>query len=44
VAALGRLQRSIDRLEKTMGSYRPPDVSVSVPSNAGLLHTLQSIR
>lgn len=44
VAALGRLQRSIDRLEKTMGSYRPPDVHVSVPGNAGLLHTLQSIR
>lgn len=44
VAALGRLQRSIDRLEKTMGSYRPPDVTVSVPGNAGLLHTLQSIR
>ena len=44
VAALGRLQRSIDRLEKTLGSYRPPDVHVSVPGNAGLLHTLQSIR
>lgn len=44
VAALGRLQRSIDRLEKTMGSYRPPDVSVSMPGNAGLLHTLQSFR
>lgn len=44
VAALSRLQRSIDRLEKTMGSYRPPDVSVSIPGNAGLLHTLQSIR
>ena len=44
VAALGRLQRSIDRLEKTMGSYRAPDVHVSVPGNAGLLHTLQSIR
>jgi TP901 family phage tail tape measure protein len=44
VAALGRLQRSIDRLEKTMGSYRAPDVHVSVPGNAGLLRTLQSIR
>ena len=44
VAALSRLQRSIDRLEKTMGSYRPPTVEVQVPGNAGLLHTLQSFR
>lgn len=42
--ALVRLQRSIDRLEKTMGSYRPPTVEVHTPSNAGLLHTMQSFR
>lgn len=42
-AALGRLQRSIDRLEGTMRSYQPT-VTVNLPSNAGLLHTLQSFR
>lgn len=42
--ALVRLQRSIDRLEKTMGTYRPPTVEVHTPSNAGLLHTMQSFR
>ena len=43
VAALGRLQRSIDRLEGTMRSYQPT-VTVNLPGNAGLLHTLQSFR
>ncbi|MBU6250973.1 MAG: phage tail tape measure protein [Cyanobacteria bacterium REEB417] len=43
VAALGRLQRSIDRLEGTMRSYNPT-VTVNLPNNAGLLHTLQSFR
>lgn len=43
VAALGRLQRSIDRLEGTMRTYQPT-VTVNLPGNAGLLHTLQSIR
>ena len=43
VAALGRLQRSIDRLEGTMRSYSPT-VTVTLPGNAGLLHTLQSFR
>jgi hypothetical protein len=43
VAALGRLQRSIDALEGTMRTYRP-EVTVNLPGNAGLLHTLTSIR
>ena len=43
VAALARLQRSIDRLEGTMRSYSPT-VTVTLPGNAGLLHTLQSFR
>jgi hypothetical protein len=42
-AALGRLQRSIDALEGTMRSYRP-EVTVNLPGNAGLLHTLQGLR
>lgn len=42
--ALVRLQRSIDKLEKTMGSYCPPTVEIHTPSNAGLLHTMQSFR
>jgi len=42
-AALGRLQRSIDALEGTMRSYRP-EVTVNLPGNAGLLHTLQGFR
>ena len=42
-AALGRLQRSIDALEGTMRSYSPA-VTVNLPGNAGLLHTLQGIR
>lgn len=42
--SLVRLQRSIDRLEKTMGTYRPPTVEVHTPSNAGLLHTMQGFR
>jgi hypothetical protein len=37
------LQRSIDRLDHTIRTHRPV-VEVSVPGNAGLLHTLQSIR
>jgi len=41
--ALGRLQRSIDRLEGTMRSYSPA-VTVNLPNNAGMLHTLQSFR
>ncbi len=40
--ALIRLQRSIDKLEKTMGTYRPPSVEVQLPNNAGLLHKMQS--
>ena len=43
VAALGRLQRSIDRLEGTMRTYQPT-VTVNLPGSAGLLHTLQSFR
>jgi hypothetical protein len=43
-AALGRLQHSIDRLEVAMRSYRPPTVEVHTPSNAGLLHSMQSLR
>ena len=43
VAVLARLQRSIDRLEGTMRSYSPT-VNVTLPGNAGLLHTLQSFR
>jgi TP901 family phage tail tape measure protein len=43
VAALGRLQRSIDALEGAMRSYRP-EVTVNLPGNAGLLHTLQGLR
>ena len=43
VAALGRLQRSIDALENTMRSYDPA-VTVNLPSNAGLLNTLQGFR
>ena len=43
VAALGRLQRSIDALERTMSTYRP-EVTVNLPGNAGLLHTLQGFR
>ena len=43
VAALGRLQRSIDALEGTMRSYRP-EVTVNLPGNAGLLNTLQGFR
>jgi len=42
-AALGRLQRSIDALEGAMRSYRP-EVTVNLPGNAGLLHTLQGLR
>ena len=43
VAALGRLQRSIDALENTMRSYDPA-VTVNLPGNAGLLNTLQGFR
>lgn len=42
-AALGRLQRSIDALEATMRTHRP-ELTVNLPGNAGLLHTLQSLR
>jgi hypothetical protein len=42
-AALGRLQRSIDALEGTMRTYNPT-VTVNLPGNAGLLHTLQGFR
>ena len=42
-AALGRLQRSIDALETTMRTHRP-ELTVNLPGNAGLLHTLQSLR
>jgi TP901 family phage tail tape measure protein len=43
VAALGRLQRSIDALENTMRSYDPA-LTVNLPGNAGLLSTLQGFR
>jgi TP901 family phage tail tape measure protein len=43
VAALGRLQRSIDALENTMRSYDPA-LTINLPGNAGLLHTLQGFR
>lgn len=42
-AALGRLQRSIDALEATMRTHRP-ELTVNLPGNAGLLHTLQGFR
>jgi TP901 family phage tail tape measure protein len=37
------LQRSIDQLDRTIRTHRP-SVEVTMPGNAGLLHTLQSIR
>jgi TP901 family phage tail tape measure protein len=37
------LQRSIDQLDRTIRTHRP-GVEVTMPSNAGLLHTLQSLR
>jgi TP901 family phage tail tape measure protein len=43
VAALGRLQRSIDALEGTMRTYKP-EFTFNMPGNAGLLHTLQGFR
>jgi TP901 family phage tail tape measure protein len=43
MAALGRLDRSINRLEGTMRTYNPT-VTVNLPGNAGLLHTLQGFR
>jgi hypothetical protein len=43
VAALGRLQRSIDALENTMRSYDPA-LTINLPGNAGLLSTLQGFR
>ena len=35
--AIRRLQKSIDKLEKAMSSYKPPDVHVNLPGNERLL-------
>ena len=39
-----RLERRMASLEDAMRSYRPMNVQVDVPSNAGQLHTLMSFR
>jgi hypothetical protein len=43
-AVVDRLERRMATLEDAMRSYRPMDVQVAVPSNAGQLHTLMSFR
>lgn len=44
MAVADRLERRMATLEDAMRTYRPMDVQVQMPNNAGLLHSLQSFR
>jgi TP901 family phage tail tape measure protein len=43
-AVADRLERRMATLEDAMRSYRPMDVKVQMPNNAGLLYSMQSLR